>query len=348
MTKYAVATLIMLGDKYVPGAIVLGHSLKTVLSPAIDKIVMVHGVSTTAKNALKKLWKVVEVPLWKFESNPFLCNTPEQKKRYDVWISSSYTKWQLLSLTQYKKILFLDADTIVLRKIDDIFEVETPAGVFVNVWMNRLYRHIKYGNKIPSEEINKAFEQSSAVLVGSAVLLSPNANDHIGLLDLIMSNLPFGYKIHSGNDEQSLVLYYKKKNVQWTSLPPTFNNIPWKSDIINPSKCIVDPTDEKDNLSTIFTSTTPYVVHYFGIENIWDMDPYDPKAWDDIYPWWTLAINYIRSRPKKEQKYLLSIFKLDRLDPLPSKCYWCKFLGIDSDHAIFDSDSNVVCPIISH
>ncbi len=346
MTKYAVSTLVMLGDNYVPGAIVLGHSLKTVLPPTIDKIVMVNGVSTAAKIALEKLWKVIEVPLLNFESKPFLCNIPEQKKRYDVWISSSYTKWQLLSLTQYKKILFLDADTIVLRRIDDIFKVETPAGVFVNVWMNQLYRHIPYGTKIPHSEIDKAFEQSSAVLVGSAVLLSPNANDYVGLLDLIMSNLPFGYNIHSGNDEQSLVLYYLIKNIQWTSLPPTFNNIPWKSNIINPNKH-VDPTDEKNTLSAIFTSTIPYIIHYFGKENIWNMNPYSPDAWDDIYPWWTLGINYIKSRPKKEQSYLKSLFKLDRLDSLPSKCYWCKFLGIEYNHVIFDSSSNIVCPILS-
>lgn len=373
--KYAYATLVMLGDVYVPGALVLGHSLQQVSSPAIDKIVMVTSdVSKNARKQLKKIFMVIEVPLVKFNSRPFLIFTPEQKQRYESWISTSYTKWQILSLTKYSKIFFLDADTIVLKNIDAIFEFDTPAGVFTNPWsitykqggfMNP-YVKIKPGEKIPNSIIKKAFESRSSVVVGSSVLLSPNSDDHMGILDMLNSNIPFGFDVHSGNDEQAITYYYSLIGKEWTLLPPSLNTIPWYLELIKPDKTIDEKNnDGKENLTKkeILNSKVPLVIHYFGSIHIWDMDPWDPKIWPDIFVWFQLAINFIckSSHKPHEISELKKMFNITKRIcknniKLPERCFYCEWLinegpkynwyveNLDPNHAVINEHNELICP----
>ncbi len=373
---YAYVTLIMFGDTYVPGALVLGYSLKQVSS--VDRICMVTSdVSVIAKKHLSEFFIIKLIPYLNFKSKPFLISTAEQKKRYSSWISASYTKWQMLSFTAYDKVFFLDADTIVLKNIDEVFQFNTPAGVFTNPWSETYqkrgflnpYKMIKPGEKIPRTNIDRAFKSRSSVVVGNSVLLSPDSDDHIGLLDMLGSNSGgdgFGRNVYSGNDEQAITWYYNSIGKQWTMLPPSLNTIPWHSNLINPDKTVKlsaskNLQEEKNDLprlskENILRAKIPLVIHFFGAQNVWDMNPFDPKAWIDIFAWWTLAFNY--SRDYSPEPFIEKLFNRSAIcdnqrlfstteknnKDLLKKCYWCKYLGLPYDHYIFDGNSNLICP----
>ncbi len=346
-SKYAYVTLVMLGDNYVPGAIVLGHSLRQV-SPSIDRVVMVSEVSEEAIIQLEKLWIVQEVPLLTFKSKPFLITNPKQKKRYASWMNSSYTKWQSLNLTNYDKIFFLDADTIVLKNIDAVFQLPTPAGVFANPWITGSYNRLWPGKLIHNKDIDRAFSLKGSVVVANSILLSPSTEDYKGVINMVRNQQPFGFKVYSANDEQAISKYYYTINKQWTVLPFALNTIPWYLNLVNPLAIVDDRKERNAKLSAndILMSDIPLVIHYFGDTKVWDMDPHDPKIWPDIYAWWTLALNYIqlKTHTAQERTLLQNMFKVRNVQTLPKKCFYCSYLKLDDDHHMFDTNSKLSCP----
>ena len=49
--------------------------------------------------------------------------------QYPGWSSKSFTKFHVLNLVDYDKVLLLDMDLVVLRCIGDLFQLPTPAAV---------------------------------------------------------------------------------------------------------------------------------------------------------------------------------------------------------------------------
>ena len=43
------------------------------------------------------------------------------------WVNSGYTKLHLWNLVQFSKLVYIDADTIVLENVDELFERPSPA-----------------------------------------------------------------------------------------------------------------------------------------------------------------------------------------------------------------------------
>merc|ERR1712232_1297295 len=40
-----------------------------------------------------------------------------------------FTKFQLFGLTEYRKVLFLDLDMLILKNMDELFDLEPPAAM---------------------------------------------------------------------------------------------------------------------------------------------------------------------------------------------------------------------------
>jgi alpha-N-acetylglucosamine transferase len=113
------------------------------------------------------------------------------------------TKWNILNLTKYKKVLLLDADTIIYENIDDLFTLPTPAAPFSSSFSKPLgsikfhYTNEKdktgylyHGDQIKEQDIKNSLMQHGTVLIASTVLLSPNATDYA---DFCSSILNFNY-----------------------------------------------------------------------------------------------------------------------------------------------------------
>jgi glycogenin glucosyltransferase len=112
--KKAFVTMITGGDAYLPGIDALGRSLADT-GTGVPRVVMVtDDVSQQARSKMgEEGWIVRPIePVPPPAGNELLFDR----------FRHSYTKLRVFELVEYDKVVFLDADTIVLNKIDELFE----------------------------------------------------------------------------------------------------------------------------------------------------------------------------------------------------------------------------------
>jgi len=106
-------------DSYGKGAYVLGKSLKNTGTSRQLVMLVTDGVSAAQRTQLNEVWdKLVDITLMDSNdlANLALLKRPE--------LGCTFSKLKAWTLTEYEKCVFLDADTLVLQNIDDLFERE--------------------------------------------------------------------------------------------------------------------------------------------------------------------------------------------------------------------------------
>ncbi|CEG68051.1 hypothetical protein RMATCC62417_04383 [Rhizopus microsporus] len=103
-------------DSYASGALVIAHRLRDLDSRKELLCLVTPNISTHVQNMLSKYYKTIPVETIrsKDHQNLLLLGRPD--------LDISLTKIHLWRLTQYKKIVFLDADTLPLQNIDELFD----------------------------------------------------------------------------------------------------------------------------------------------------------------------------------------------------------------------------------
>lgn len=236
---YAYVTLIMLGDRYVPAAIVLAQSLID-LNSQVDRVVLVTpDVSLEARELLSKFYdKVIEVNYVTVQ------NWRTKKQTHRKYLELVFTKFHLFNLTQYKKVLLIDADAIVLKYPDHIFTLDAPAGCFLEnkdyfiyydekgdykmppesgiEWYKIYCDKLTHGNKVPKEFTDRVFTDfKNSGIGGGLMLLEPK----VGEFDEIIKDVSRGrmrYLLENKfvwPEQQYLTARYSGK---WTSINPRF------------------------------------------------------------------------------------------------------------------------------
>ncbi|CAD6260274.1 unnamed protein product [Miscanthus lutarioriparius] len=110
-TEEAYVTLLY-GDEFVLGVRVLGKSLRDT-GTRRDMVVLVSdGVSEYSR-------KLLQADGWIVNRITLLAN-PNQVRPKRFW--GVYTKLKIFNMTSYKKVVYLDADTIVVKSIEDLFK----------------------------------------------------------------------------------------------------------------------------------------------------------------------------------------------------------------------------------
>lgn len=110
-TKEAYVTLLY-GDEFVLGVRVLGKSIRDTGSKKDMVVLVSDGVSDYAKTLL-------EADGWIVEMISLLQN-PNRVRPTRFW--GVYTKLKIFNMTNYEKVVYLDADTIVIKNIEDLFK----------------------------------------------------------------------------------------------------------------------------------------------------------------------------------------------------------------------------------
>jgi alpha-N-acetylglucosamine transferase len=241
---YAITTLLMLGDSYLGGCLTFAKSYQIAHQNTdtshIDLICMVtHDVSEYARFLLSLFFdRVIQVDY--IEKKVIPMKTRKQEKMYSKWSDKSFTKWQCLKFVEYKKIFFLDADTLVLERITDVFNIRTPAGNFDMPWSDKYIKNffIKDPYKdiynLDNEPIDRQIIQKALdntfVVAGTSVLLKPSLKSYRDYINLLDSYESYGHKgCYSMFDEQSLTELYLKKKKKWHYINRSYNFIPWKT-----------------------------------------------------------------------------------------------------------------------
>ncbi|KAL6903695.1 hypothetical protein ACP4OV_004508 [Aristida adscensionis] len=110
-TEEAYVTLLY-GDEFVLGVRVLGKSIRDT-GTRRDMVVLVSdGVSEYSR-------KLLEADGWIVNRITLLAN-PNQVRPKRFW--GVYTKLKIFNMTDYKKVVYLDADTVVVKSIEDLFK----------------------------------------------------------------------------------------------------------------------------------------------------------------------------------------------------------------------------------
>lgn len=111
-----------MSDSYLPGAAVLAHSLRDAgTTKKLAVLVTLETLSADTLAELKTLYDYV-IPVERMRTpnpaNLYLMGRPD--------LSYAFTKIALWRQTQFRKIVYLDADVVALRALDELFSIDAP------------------------------------------------------------------------------------------------------------------------------------------------------------------------------------------------------------------------------
>lgn len=113
--KHAYVTTLCGGDAYVPGVEVLGCSLRMSRTRAPRICMVTRDVSGDARARLAAQgWELLEI-------EPIDSPSPETAMIYPRF-ANTFTKLRAFGLDDFDKVVLLDADTVVMRNVDELFE----------------------------------------------------------------------------------------------------------------------------------------------------------------------------------------------------------------------------------
>lgn len=218
--RAAYVTLVMLGDHYVPGAVALAKSLLRT-GTCHDLVCMVtKDVSESAIQSLSQVYDTIIVVEYLHMKCPSMM-TKRQNEIYGNWIEYSFTKWQCLALGQYDKILYLDADHLVLKNIDHLFELKAPAMCFTDENYN-YYNKYSYGTVLFNTTLRMFLKYNKILCKGGTILFEPSAHLYYCILNIVNDNNLTSCCYHNGFDEQVLMRAIVKCNMTITQLSPLY------------------------------------------------------------------------------------------------------------------------------
>ncbi|AUV65332.1 P13 [Alphabaculovirus myunipunctae] len=264
---YAYVTLVMLGDEYVAGAKVLAKSLLCT-GTKHDLVCMVTpDVSAEARSELAALYtRVLVVDYVTYKCPPML--TKRQNQMYGSWISYAFTKWQCLTLLEYKKIIYLDADHLVVKSIEHLFHLRAPAMCFTDD-NNNYYDRLLYGDTIKPEHLVSFMRYNKILCKGGTVLFEPNVRLYNTILALLRpnNNCLIKCSYHNGFDEQILLQAFIELRVHVTQLSVLYA---WNAGAYH----------------RLRKGNEPYVINYYGDVKPWHYaDSNRTIDYMDLYTW---------------------------------------------------------------
>jgi len=127
---------ILTTDSYLNGALVLWKSLMST-SPKYPFSLLVSPIlSKETLDTLKKhgIHTIEIVPI----KNPIL-DDPKDRRYYN------YSKLNMWNMTQYDKVVYLDADMVVLHNIDELFEKKNMSAVNAGGWIKKDWLQLNSG-----------------------------------------------------------------------------------------------------------------------------------------------------------------------------------------------------------
>jgi hypothetical protein len=178
--NYAYVTYIY-NNIYIAGAIVLSETLRKLGSMSDLVILITKNVSDEGKEILKGFYDYILIV------EEIKINNIDEKELKEYIILHS------LNLIQYKKILLVNPNTIILKYPDNIFTLKTPACIYIenknltikdSEWLNKYCEKYEFGKTISKTITDKTEEKliknenSENGIYGEFILLEPNEKEY--------------------------------------------------------------------------------------------------------------------------------------------------------------------------
>ena len=136
--NYAIITLLF-GNSYLPGILLLGSSIRKVMPNEYKKYIQLccmvtNDVTPESRSMISKIYdRIIDVKYIQIPTN--LIDHKDESTRNTY--SKTFTKLRIFEFTEYEKVLFLDADMLVVKdEIFSLFNLRTPAAIFLGKLSN--------------------------------------------------------------------------------------------------------------------------------------------------------------------------------------------------------------------
>jgi hypothetical protein len=193
--------------------------------------------------------------------------------RYNSFLDKLYTKWRCLELIEYEKVLFLDADMYAVQDPWKVFNFETPGGVLMNGYSERLGGFLTdfYGTLNDGQRYKMTLTVDNLIPSGQSILLKPSLEDAKRLAALLDETDEFQMKPfqNNGGDEVALVRLYS----EWTHIGVAYC-YDW-----NLNSC-------QDKTYSLERGFEPIIVSARGSNKVWTRES---PEWPDEKLWFSLA-----------------------------------------------------------
>eukprot|EP00794_Sanderia_malayensis_P006800 gene6800-7567_t len=213
-SDFAYFTLLT-NESSLPAALLLGWTLQRSQTKHDTVIMVTDCVGNRSRNLLKMVFnRIVKVDFIGLKIDDKSAKEPENK------IYAEYmTKCNLFQFIEYKKILFIDVSVRVERNIDELFEIEAPAGVSSFVSVNAQERW--HGYHLPREHVIKSLQLSRGIRT-SLMLLTPS----ISLYHYCCSRTRKYGNYHFIHPDEE---FFSKLFINtWTHIHVKFAVVPWQ------------------------------------------------------------------------------------------------------------------------
>jgi hypothetical protein len=178
--------------------------------------------------------RLIEVPPLKYR-----LKTGRTSADHDTMI---FTKWNCLNLIDYKKVLYLDSNALILGNIDHLFDLRAPAAPFDST--DGLLSVIRaktnerggfaHGAKIHFKGVDMALRAKTKsdaanakniVAAPNCVLISPSRKDYDLFTRALGEMQPFGFQnCESPFDMQAICYFYSiVKQFHWANIAKRYN-----------------------------------------------------------------------------------------------------------------------------
>lgn len=269
-TENAFVTLVMGKPHYIHGALAMAFSLRKTKTNHKIVCMLTHDLCRY-KHILQIVFdQVIFINYLEYPTNPL--KTKKQNEIYNEWKNISFTKWNCLNLP-YRKVCLLDADLIIQKNIDHLFNLHAPAGCFGNNWSSNVnyYGGIKHGESVPNSQIQRGFNNGYLVN-GHCIILEPCIKIYEKFLNFMESKQYMKpYRCLAMTDEFALVKFMLITGNQWTQIDMQYNCVPWKNNVNN-----------------------AYILHFFNKHKPWLSNRND---WPDLKIWWDIWDELCLSHP---------------------------------------------------
>lgn len=285
----AYVTLVMNGDFYIPGALALAHSLRqTNTHNAIVCMVTDDVVNVPALAAVFD--RVVLVEYIHGLHSPLPKDSTLHGR--SAWESVVLTQHRCLSLFDYAKVCFLESDVVVLRNMDSVFELDTPAGTFHEATPKGREKHSNHthGEVVSAQHILDHLNQNKHLCVGNCLLLTPEEAVYERFLSFLTKfNSKNGQKLGSKGwktnvNKQIISFFYcHELTADWRIVGLSYQCVPWKN---------------------VDLDVPPFLHHFTG-----HVKPWESSAKKFTQTWWAAARKCIKEHP-----HLKSLFETENRD----------------------------------
>lgn len=205
---------------YLQMLLVLGYTLKT-LSPSYDRVLIVWdklGNEEQIMSLLRKVWShIIIMPYIRWPTADKISNSD----------NAYWFKFYAWSLTQYEKVLFIGADTLVYRDISSVFNFEPPAAPY------------DMNDYTPFDDGMR--------LMHDYFLLKPDMDDFIALIEMVVPRLkePEKYKWSRGSYDTLILIDYYTRDITIFPIVTVGENGGFKKtilqDVYHPTSFILNP-----------------------------------------------------------------------------------------------------------